>query len=125
MIEFACPQCGNKIRTSDDSAGKRGTCKQCGSQIQVPQVVLQAVLPVAHSPPRRVQTIQATAKKWKLLQLLGALGMIASVSYGAAKVSTGANAVVAGEAIAIGILGFITSLAIYLFGRIAAWWFHG
>lgn len=36
MIEFACGQCGNRIRVSDEAAGKRGKCNKCGVVVKVP-----------------------------------------------------------------------------------------
>lgn len=36
MISFSCPQCGKTFAVKDELAGRRGTCKACGSAIQVP-----------------------------------------------------------------------------------------
>ena len=37
MIKFSCDNCGHKIATSDEQAGKRGKCPGCGSVITVPE----------------------------------------------------------------------------------------
>lgn len=36
MIRFQCSNCGATIKASDSSAGRKGTCKRCGSAIAVP-----------------------------------------------------------------------------------------
>jgi DNA-directed RNA polymerase subunit RPC12/RpoP len=36
MIEFGCESCGRFLRVSEDKAGKKGRCPDCGSTIQVP-----------------------------------------------------------------------------------------
>lgn len=36
MIEFGCITCGRFLRVSEDKAGKKGRCPDCGSTIQVP-----------------------------------------------------------------------------------------
>jgi len=36
MIEFTCPSCGEHYRVSDDLAGKRAKCKECGDVLEVP-----------------------------------------------------------------------------------------
>ena len=36
MIRFQCSSCGATIKANDSSAGRKGTCKRCGSAIAVP-----------------------------------------------------------------------------------------
>ncbi len=36
MIEFSCPFCGRPMHVPEDAAGRRGTCKQCGNAVNVP-----------------------------------------------------------------------------------------
>lgn len=36
MIDFACPDCGFKMRAPYAAAGKRGPCKKCGAAVTVP-----------------------------------------------------------------------------------------
>ncbi len=43
MIDFACESCGKRFRVADDYAGKKATCKQCGSTILIPQPAMAAV----------------------------------------------------------------------------------
>ncbi len=35
-IRFACPECDRKYKVSDDKAGKRARCKECGAIMPVP-----------------------------------------------------------------------------------------
>ena len=37
MIRFSCKKCGQKIRTSDKSGGKRGKCPKCKSPVIIPK----------------------------------------------------------------------------------------
>lgn len=37
MIKFRCSKCNKKIRTPDNTAGKRGKCPQCGQVMRVPR----------------------------------------------------------------------------------------
>lgn len=37
-IEFSCHECGKELRTSDDKAGRRAKCPDCGTTIEVPSV---------------------------------------------------------------------------------------
>ncbi len=37
MIRFSCEKCGQKIRTSDKSGGKRGKCPKCKSAVIIPK----------------------------------------------------------------------------------------
>lgn len=116
------------MRVPESAAGKTGTCKKCGASITVPMQFSSSEpqVAVATAPPRqRVQTIQATSKKWKLMQLLGGLGAVGFVSYGVAQGSTAAPGADISEAIAVSILGFAFSVFLLLTGRFFAWWFHG
>ena len=36
MIDFACRECGRYFRVSDDKAGLKGTCPDCGAPVVVP-----------------------------------------------------------------------------------------
>jgi len=62
-------------------------------------------------------TIEKTAKKWKLLQLIGAImivfGLLGSCSY--ANTDTSSNSLI------FALIGFV----IYICARIYAWWYHG
>lgn len=41
-IEFACSQCGQKLRVGDESAGKRAKCPKCGQINEIPQPAAEA-----------------------------------------------------------------------------------
>jgi len=71
--------------------------------------------------PRGTQTIEATGKPWKLCQLLGALGLITSVVWAMITGQSNDPGAALGFAILLGLL----SLALFIVGRIGAWWFHG
>ena len=38
MIEFSCPKCGRPLKIDDSAAGKKGRCKGCNAEIEVPNV---------------------------------------------------------------------------------------
>jgi hypothetical protein len=46
MIQFVCQQCGKKYKCSDDLAGKRTKCRECGQPLDIPSA--SAELP--HDP---------------------------------------------------------------------------
>jgi phage FluMu protein Com len=46
-IEFSCEHCGKALSTSDDKAGWKARCPQCGEIIQVPAVTMEQVPAVA------------------------------------------------------------------------------
>ncbi|MDR3636975.1 MAG: prolyl oligopeptidase family serine peptidase, partial [Isosphaeraceae bacterium] len=48
-ISFHCPQCGKSYTTSDETAGKRARCKQCGNTMMIPRPA--ALDPYALSEP--------------------------------------------------------------------------
>lgn len=74
--------------------------------------------------PQRVQTVQQTAKRWKLGMLSGCLtslvglvvAMIGMAASTASETSTGAM---------IGGLMAVGGLSVYIFSRVMAWWHHG
>ena len=43
MIRFECCKCGHGYRVSDQYAGKRVRCKECGEINLIPSVELEAV----------------------------------------------------------------------------------
>ncbi len=59
-ISFNCPQCGKSYATSDDTAGKRARCKQCGNTMTIPRPKsaggappIEDIYGVASAPPPR------------------------------------------------------------------------
>ena len=45
-IELKCPNCGHQLRISSRYAGKRGVCKHCKGDVDVPPASVQAVAPI-------------------------------------------------------------------------------
>lgn len=95
MALQACPDCGHQV------SSKAPSCVKCGS-------------------PIAVQTIEATGKKWKMMQLFGGLLLVlgfAGVCGGAASSSSGDNPMVVA-------LVVLAGLILLLWGRFGAWWHH-
>lgn len=63
-----------------------------------------------------VQTTQKTGKFWKLLQMVGVLGILGCATWGmiARDSETSVNCIVIG----------LPAAAVWAFGRVGAWWFH-
>ena len=57
MIRFACPDCSNAYSSAEEHAGKRTTCKKCGSKFLIPGEAAASV-PV---PPPLPYSIEASA----------------------------------------------------------------
>jgi hypothetical protein len=76
--------------------------------------------------PRDIQLIEATGKRWKKYELIGAIGVIVSVVLlpVAALLAENYRGTGLGLAILFGLSG-LASFVLYLVGRIGAWWFHG
>ena len=57
MIGFACEKCGKEFTVTDDKAGKKGRCKQCGSVMEIPSPAfeLEEPEPVTRPMARAVQ----------------------------------------------------------------------
>lgn len=80
---------------------------------------------------RQTQTIQATGKLWKLLQLVGGILMVGSVAvgctgfFGLAGDANPEAGAAGGAIVGLSVLGLAAGLIVYLIGRLGAWWFHG
>ncbi len=86
------------------------TCPECNSTISD----LAKVCPSCGKPLMpATQTIEKTAKKWKAVQLIGIVGMLAGIGGCLAKEPDK------------GVPIFTLCLVVYLTGRICAWWHHG
>jgi hypothetical protein len=72
------------------------------------------------SSGRKVQTIQATAKRWKALQGVGVLLIVVgfTLTFIAFALKAFALLSVGGTLIALGV-------PFYIVGRVGGWWFHG
>ena len=54
-IEFNCPHCNATIKTPDDSAGKKGTCRRCQRELVIP-------LPISSVPAGSSATMTSRAE---------------------------------------------------------------
>ena len=99
MALTTCPDCGHKLSTSATA------CPSCGA------------------PMKRPVTIEATGKTWKFVQLIGA-GMAIWGTVGCMMTDT-TKPGDASAGMALNILLLIGGIAVFVFGRIGAWWFHG
>jgi DNA-directed RNA polymerase subunit RPC12/RpoP len=61
-IEFHCDHCGNKVRTPDESAGRRGRCPYCKQSVYIPtprdQIELLDLAPLDEAHERDLQAMQ-------------------------------------------------------------------
>lgn len=69
---------------------------------------------------RRVQTVEATGKVWKLQSALATLGTLAGATVWIVGAQIG-NA----QTATIGAVAFFLAFFWLLFARAGAWWFHG
>ena len=67
------------------------------------------------------QTIQATGKTWKLVQLVGTLGILFAVGVGFTAFFAEVGPALGGAAITAVVL----AVPLHVVGRFGAWWFHG
>ncbi len=97
MALINCPDCSNSI--SDQAAA----CPHCGH-------------------PVKAIVIEATAKKWKKMQLVGSFLLIATLVLIVTKFTFVSNV---GPVVTI-VLGlfFWAGLILYVYGRFKAWWHH-
>lgn len=51
VINFNCPHCNFAIRVPENAAGKKGVCKFCGHDVQVPTAQSETREPLSSSPP--------------------------------------------------------------------------
>jgi DNA-directed RNA polymerase subunit M/transcription elongation factor TFIIS len=98
-----CPYCSEIILTT---ARK---CKHCGE-------ILDAELRES-----RVQTIEQTGKRWKAVQFVGALVMLAGVI--CVLVACAGNLPVA--VLVLGAVLATCGIVTFIIGRVGGWWFHG
>ena len=83
MIEFSCPKCRRPLKVDDSAAGKKGRCKGCNAEIEVPdsnfeelvapEIVENASQPVnlpSDPTPFNDSTVANLAKIAKLLEAM-------------------------------------------------------
>jgi len=104
MALISCPECGRQV------SDKASACPQCACPLGAVSVGGVGVV-----------TIQETSKKWKKLQLLGAIGV--PVCFIGIMSSTGTDQP-SGGASAFWVLGMLASIGAYIYGRFGAWWHH-
>ena len=93
MPLISCPDCTTQV------SAEAPACPKCGH-------------------PFSAQTVQATGKKWKALQFVGALLLGVGLLTTCALLAVGSTPDSAAWIATVG-LGF------YLSGRLGGWWFHG
>lgn len=96
---IACPEC--KQNVSD----KAPSCPKCGT-------------------PIAATTIEATGKKWKLMQLFGALLVVFGFFRVCAAMSTAASTG-DGSASYVAAVMLMVGVVLTIGGRFGAWWNHG
>jgi DNA-directed RNA polymerase subunit RPC12/RpoP len=91
----ACPDCGHRV------SQKAPACVKCGA-------------------PIAAQTIEATGKKWKLMQLSG----VALLVVGFAGLCATASSSSAAEGSLVTGFALLGGLVLMVWGRFGAWWHH-
>jgi len=118
-IRVQCGGCKKFINAPDKRAGTTAACPGCGAALSIP--------PLAPPPAEEeVMTIEATSKRWKLIQLIGGAGIVlATISLAfdlkAAVDSPGVTFPLGW--FTMGLL--VLSVPVWIFGRLGAWWYHG
>ena len=114
-----CPHCEKETEVTA-TEGAVVACPSCRQPFKVP------VIPTAQPP---VQMIEQSAKRWKLLQLIGGVGIVVGLFLASVGFLRGAYAdfnlgVSVGWYVIAGVI-VVPSIVVYYYGRIAAWWYHG
>ena len=68
----------------------------------------------------RTQTTESTGKLWKLIQMVGVVGILAGATW--FMVGYAGDD---GNASAGGMVLGVLAAPVWVFGRVGAWWFHG
>lgn len=99
MPLIKCSDCGKEVSDRSDK------CIYCGA-------------PIGHAA-EKAQVIEATSKKWKKVQIAGIIILIIGIfsCTAATKQADGSY----GFGVSVPWIG----MAVYLYGRISAWWHHG
>lgn len=75
------------------------------------------------STKKQIQIVEQTAKRWKLLQFVGGVGVVIGASIVFLGIMLKGPA--AGVFFVVALSIMIPFSIIYYYGRIAAWWYHG
>ena len=105
-----CPECGREV------SDRAPACPGCGN----PMMATVVTPPDPPPGPPDVQTIEATGKDWKVVQAMGAGVMVLGVLSCAGGLSSNSSSVVAP-----GAWLSLAGLALFIIGRVGAWWEHG
>ena len=113
-----CPFCSEPIKPTAKK------CKHCGEFLAGEGSHGE---PHTATSTRFVRIIEATGKKWKLLQLISVIGIILGACTFAIvmKNSSGSSAGSTDMAATLSLLTFVGSFIVYILARVMAWWFHG
>jgi len=95
MALTTCPDCGREVSTNATA------CPGCGYPVQA-------------------QTIEATGKKWKGLQALGAVLWILSIGPCVVGADSGSD-----DTVMLGVIMGTIGFLVFVSARIGAWWGHG
>lgn len=99
MALLPCPECGKEV------SSKAIACPTCAHPLNTDEPII--------SKPQNIVTTQATSKHFKAIQFIGvALILAGTVSCSVGEPSTSVRL-------------WIFGVAIYVGGRIGAWWNHG
>lgn len=97
MALITCQDCAQKV------SDRAPACPTCGA-------------------PIAAQTIEATAKLWKALQVLGAIAMAVGL-FGVTCAASGDRA--AGATTGVMFLALVSGFMLLIGARVGAWWHHG
>ncbi|MCU0709439.1 MAG: M48 family metalloprotease [Pirellula sp.] len=62
LIEFACPECGRRLRAPIEAAGKSGKCNGCGSKTTIPSATQAIQKPPASDQPSALRVASVATK---------------------------------------------------------------
>ncbi|QDT76016.1 hypothetical protein [Lacipirellula limnantheis] len=118
-IRIQCGGCKKFINAPEKLAGTSRPCPGCGAAVSIPS------LPVA-ATEAEVLTIEATSKKWKLIQLIGGAGIVVATISLAFDLRTAVGDPTVNFPLGWFTMGLlILSIPVYVIGRVGAWWYHG
>ena len=105
MALINCPECNKQI------SDRASACPDCACPIAAQPAT-------AAAPGPKVQTIEATGKKWKGMRLAATIGIVISLFgvFGTADANTAAKGF-------WGVVALI-SLAAIIYARLGSWWNH-
>lgn len=103
MALISCPECEKSISDQADN------CPLCGYPIR--KIISSAAA-------KHIVTIQATSKKWKVLQLIGGFLCIIGIISCSMVISKNSP----GDPDTSGVFIFFIGFLLFFIGRLGAWW---